>query len=326
MARTKPLHIRAGDIELSATLVLPPGADAGPHPAVLMIPGLLPRDRHGRFDRTRHRAWFAPGPQPAAGVFARLAAALARRGVASLRYDPRGCGRSGGAWDAGGLFTRIDDARDALAVLRGHSAVDSSRLGLIGLGEGGWMAFSVAAADPAVGPLTLIGTPARGLRDVLRRGAAERARRRLAGRRQPHPFMIAFDRGLEELIERTDRGEAMVALPVARGRRLVIGLAAWEQAFRISGRALATLQSRSVSVIHGGADAWVDPDESVILAEALAARGAPWRHVVPGAGHDLAEAPDELVRDLAADLAARLQPRALPTVLLSLGDSPPPRL
>jgi len=321
MARSEPLQIRAGDVHLAATLALPP-RNPRPCPAVLMIPGLLPRDRHGRFDRVRHRTWFAPGRPPADGLFARLAGALAHHGVASLRYDPRGCGRSEGSWDGAGLFTRIDDARDALAALRGHPAVDASRLGLIGLGEGGWMALSVAAADPAVGPLTLIGTPGRGLRDVLRRGAAERARRRLQGHRHPHPFMAAFDRGLEELIERADRGESEVGLPASRGTRLVIGLAAWEQAFRISGRALATLQARSVTLVHGGADAWVHPDESILLADALAERGAPWRHVVPGAGHDLAEAPDDLFPDLAADLAARLQPRALPTILLSLGDPP----
>jgi len=39
---------------------------------------------------------------------------------------------------------------------------------------------------------------------------------------------------------------------------------------------------------------------------------------VPGAGHDLAEAPDAVIDEIAADLAARLLPRELPPVLLAI--------
>jgi hypothetical protein len=63
----------------------------------------------------------------------------------------------------------------------------------------------------------------------------------------------------------------------------------------------------------------VDPEAGPLLEAALADRSAPRRIVVLGSGHELAEAPDTVLRDLAADLAARLQPRRLPTVLLSIG-------
>ncbi|MGH2489534.1 MAG: alpha/beta hydrolase family protein [Candidatus Limnocylindria bacterium] len=327
MARDHELRITAGEVVLSGTLTVPdpaPETDGDRRvPAVLLLPSFLPRDRSGRLDRRRHPGWFLPSRRDEPGVLARLAAALASRGVASLRYDKRGCGRSGGRWSEAGLFTLVDDARDAVGVLRGHPAVDPTRIGLVGHGEGAWLALSAAAADPAIGPLTLIGAPARGLRDTLRRSVSERARRR---RRRPatpgHPFVLALDRGLEELIERADRGEARMVLALPGGRRAVLGLAAWEQGMQISSRALATLQRRSVTLAHGTADDWVDRDESGLLATALRDVGAPRRVLVPGAGHDLTSAPPELWRDLASDLAARLQPRRLPTVLLSIADPP----
>jgi alpha-beta hydrolase superfamily lysophospholipase len=328
MARDQNVMITAGEITLSGTLTVPDPAPqaAGERrfPAVLLLPSLLPRDRDGRLDRRRHPGWFLPSRRAEAGVLARLAAALAGHGVASLRYDKRGCGRSGGEWSEAGLFTLVDDARDAVAVLRGHPTVDPTRIGLVGHGEGAWLALSVAAADPAIGPLTLIGAPARGLRDILRRSVSERARRR---RRRPeasgHPFVMALDRGLEELIERADRGEARMVLALPGGRHAPLGLAVWEQGMQISTRALATLQRRSVTLVHGAGDDWVDPDESDLLATALRDVGAPRRILVPGTDHDLTGAAPELWRDLAADLAARLQPRRLPTVLLSIADPPP---
>jgi pimeloyl-ACP methyl ester carboxylesterase len=321
MARDEELSITAGQAALRGTLTLPdaPADDGRRWPATLLLPSFLPRDRDGHLDRRRHPGWFRAEPDQRPGLLARLADELAHRGVASLRYDKRGCGESEGDWATSGLFTLVDDARDAVAVLRGHPAIDPARIALVGHGEGAWLALSVAGADPAIGPLTLVGAPARGLRDVLRRAAAERARRRTASRRPEHPFVAALDRALEELIERAERGEAGMTLALPRGERIDIGLAAWEQSFRIPTRALATLQHRSATLIHGEADAWVDPDEATLLETALTAGAAPARVRVPGAGHDLAEAGADVLRDIAADLRARLQPRRLPTVLLSIG-------
>jgi len=45
---------------------------------------------------------------------------------------------------------------------------------------------------------------------------------------------------------------------------------------------------------------------------------APAVHLVPGAGHDLHEAGDELIGELADDLAARLLPVELPPVLVAI--------
>ena len=92
-----------------------------------------------------------------------------------------------------------------------------------------------------------------------------------------------------------------------------------EQAIHTPPLALATMLHRSVALVHGVGDAWADPDESVLLFEALAER-ATNRHGAssPRAGHDLAEASDTVTDQIVADLAARIRPVELPPVLVAI--------
>ena len=317
MARSESLRFTAGEATLAGTLLLPDGG--GPHPWVVLVASWLPRDRDGGWDRTRHAAWFAEAPpDDPPGVLARLAVALADRGVASMRYDKRGCGESEGEWPDTDLFTLIDDARDALGALRGRPDLDLRRTGIVGHGEGCVIALSVAIGDPAVGALTLVGASARSMRDVLRRGVAERARTNVD---REHPVVAAVDRASEELIERAERREAAMVLRI--GPELVrLRLAGWEQAIHTPPLALATMLHRSVTLVHGERDAWSSPEEGRLLTDALGAAGErPGHELIPGAGHDLAEADASRIGALADDLAARLQPRELPPVLLAIEGS-----
>src|SRR5690606_36442264 len=125
------LRFRAGDASLAATLTVPEGD--GRRPWAVRVPSWLPRTRDGGWDRERHPAWFAPATRDEGrGLFARLADALAERGVAILRYDPRGCGASEGSWEDSALFTRIDDARDAIAAMRSRPELDLRRTAIVG--------------------------------------------------------------------------------------------------------------------------------------------------------------------------------------------------
>jgi pimeloyl-ACP methyl ester carboxylesterase len=245
-----------------------------------------------------------------------VADALAERGVASLRCDPRGCGASDGAWEAVPLFTKIDDARDMLSAMRSHGALDLRRTGIIGHGEGAIQALSVAIGDPAVSALTLIGPSARSWRDVLRRGVAARDR---TGTDREHPIVRALDRWSEEIIERAERREPSIDLFLAGAGTLTLELAGVEQAIHTPSLALATMLHRSVALVHGADDAWADPDESVLLQAALTEAGnRPERWLVAGARHDLAQAPEALIGEVAADLAARIAPVELPPVLVAI--------
>ena len=330
MPRPEELSFRAGDVRLAGTLTLPDGPAteaSGRYPWALLVSSWLPRSRDGGWDRDGHPGWFAPAPPGApAGPLARVAGALAERGVASLRYDPRGCGASGGSWEASDLFTRIDDARDALGAVRSRRDLDLRRTAIVGHGEGGTIAISVAIGDPAIGAVGLLGPPARSLRDVLRRGVAARER---DGTDREHPAVAAIARASEELIERAERREHEQRLRIG-STDVRLALAGWEQAIHTPALALATMLHRNVVIAHGARDAWSHPDESEVLGEVLAAAGTPpVRQVIDAAGHDLAEAGDDRIGAFAEALAGRMERRELPPVLVAIEEissEPGPRL
>ncbi len=123
---------KAAGVRLAGTLTLPEGK--GPFPAVVMITGSGPQDR----DATML------GHKP----FLVLADALSRRGIAVLRSDDRGIGRSGGVFATATTADFADDALGGLIYLKGRSEIDSKKLGLIGHSEGGVIGPMVAARSP----------------------------------------------------------------------------------------------------------------------------------------------------------------------------------
>jgi predicted esterase len=314
MPRTEELRFRAGDASLAATLTLPDGE--GRHPWCVLVGSWLPRDRDGGWDRERHPGWFAPAATDApAGLLARLADALVAHGVASLRYDPRGCGISDGTWERTDLFTRIDDVRDAVGAMRSRRDLDLRRTAILGHGEGAIVAISVAIGDPAIGAVGLVAPPARSLRDVLRRGAAERSR---TGTDREHPIVAEIDRVADELIERAERREPHIRLRVG-GEDVVLALAGWEQGVHTPGLALATMLHRNVVIAFGAEDAWVAPAESQLLAAVLRDAGNdPAMIGIDGAGHDFAGASDAQIDEIGGALAGGIVARELPPVLVAI--------
>ncbi|WP_310397944.1 alpha/beta fold hydrolase [Hymenobacter sp.] len=142
---TVTLTSQPGDVRLVGTLSIPDGP--GPFPAAALLSDMGPHDRDARQGDYR--------------LFAVLASALARQGIAVLRLDDRGVGESGGA---GALATTADlvrDAQAALTYLRLRPSIDPSRTGLIGHGEGGNVAL-LAAAQP-LPPAFVVALAAAGL-------------------------------------------------------------------------------------------------------------------------------------------------------------------
>lgn len=312
MPKVETIRFRAGEATLEGTLVVPHGE--GRHPWAVLVPSWLPRSRDGGWDLDGHATWFAAAETPAAPL-ARLASALADRGVATLRFDPRGCGASDGTWSEVDLFTRIDDARDAIGAMRSRAELDLRRTAIVGHGEGATVALSVAIGDPAIGAVGLLAPAARSLRDVWRRGVAARAR---TGADRAHPIVDALDRASEELLERAERREASLRIEVA-GVAVAVRLAAWEQGIHTPPLALATMLHRPVVLAHGADDAWTDADESRLLEQELRDAGNdPELRILDGVGHDLAEASDRDIGGVADALASRMLPRALPPVLLAI--------
>lgn len=131
---------------LAGTLTLP-SVRRGRVPAVVTITGSGQQDR----DETIS---IVPGFR----LFRQVADTLGRRGIAVLRLDDRGIGRSGG--DVNGTTADFaDDIRAAVAYLRARPEIDPQRIALVGHSEGGMIAPMVAADDRRLAAIVLMAGP-----------------------------------------------------------------------------------------------------------------------------------------------------------------------
>jgi pimeloyl-ACP methyl ester carboxylesterase len=119
---------------LAGTVLLPPAGRPVLAGAVL-ITGSGPLDRD------------ANAPRAALGVGRGLAQSLAAAGIASLRYDKRGVGASGGSYLATGFAGNVDDARMAVGSLAAQPECDSVPIFVIGHSEGAMIATALAAGS-----------------------------------------------------------------------------------------------------------------------------------------------------------------------------------
>ncbi|MFC7646808.1 alpha/beta hydrolase [Streptosporangium lutulentum] len=152
--RDVDMSVTADDgLSLASTLTLPAGP--GPHPAVLLLHGSGRLDRDANTGRLRMEL----GPP--------LAAALAKDGIATLRYDRRGVGATSGDWRATGFADNRHDAAAALRALAGRPDVRADAVGVVGHSEGAVHAMSLGA-HPQVGAVVLLAGFARLGEDALR--------------------------------------------------------------------------------------------------------------------------------------------------------------
>ena len=146
-------------LTLMGTLALPDTGD-GPYPGALFLHGSGPVDRDGNADGL------------AMDAYRQLAHALARAGIASLRFDKRGVGGSDGVSAEASRTDLLNDARAALEGLRSQPEVDPSRCILVGHSEGAYLAPILAAEDDSLAGVVLLSGAARSL-DVITRWQVE---------------------------------------------------------------------------------------------------------------------------------------------------------
>ena len=115
---------------LAGTLTVPAGE--GPFAAVVLLSDSGPQNREVE----------VPGYR----MFGQLADYLTRHGVAVLRFDDRGVGKSGGTYANATTADLVTDAQAALTYLRSRPLISAGRVGLLGHGEGANVALLAAAA------------------------------------------------------------------------------------------------------------------------------------------------------------------------------------
>ena len=138
-------------IELAGTLTTP--KEGGPFPAVVLVTGSGPQDR----DET------LLGHKP----FLILADYLTRQGIAVLRYDDRGVGKSGGNFSGATTKDFVNDALAAIDYLKGRKDIINNETGIIGHSEGGLIGPLAAVESKDVNFIVLMAGPGVSGRDIL---------------------------------------------------------------------------------------------------------------------------------------------------------------
>lgn len=280
---------------LSATLLLPEGGARVP--AVLIIAGSGPVDRDGNVPGARNDS------------LKLLAEALADQGIATLRADKRGVGRSGAKVREQDLRfdTYVADALSWLDLLRAERRVSS--VALIGHSEGALVATLAAQRAPVAGL-------------VLIAGAGEAAPRVID--RQLAAAGIAPD---------LRQASAAIAAELTAGRAVADVPAALAALYRPSVQnylmswfpldpALELAKvTAPVLVLQGSTDLQVGIDDARRLA---AAKSGAKLSIIPGMNHVLKEAPAERGANLQTYTRPELPlaPGLVPAIVEFLNPSP----
>ncbi len=130
-------------VHFGATFTYPKGK--GPFPTVILITGSGQQDR----DETifGHKS------------FAVIADYLSNRGIAVLRVDDRGIGKSTGDVVHATSADFADDVEVGLKYLKTRKEVDQKKMGMIGHSEGGLIASIVAARNPDIDFVIMLAGP-----------------------------------------------------------------------------------------------------------------------------------------------------------------------
>ncbi len=228
--RIETLSVLNGSVRLAGTLTLPEGA--GPHPVALFLHGSGPLDRDENMRGQR------------LDIFNRLAEALAVAGIASLRWDKRGCGASGGDYLSHGVTDLVGDGAAWLGLVR--SRPELGGVALIGHSEGTLIAPLLAQARPEgeVAAMVLICPFVGDVTEMLRAQAREMA----AGLERMRGLQGRLMRLMSRLLGGPERAQARLIARLLASDAPVLraGLR------RIPARSLRDLLRADTAAIHAG--------------------------------------------------------------------------
>ena len=233
---------------LAGTLTLPSDtslARNGKFPAVVLVSGSGAQNRDEEI----------LGHRP----FAVIADAFARKGVAVLRYDDRGTGRSKGSFGGSDTFDFATDADAASESLKKVAEIDPDRIGILGHSEGGiiaplvamWQNEGLGASDPeiaAVSFIVLLAAPGQRGAEVLSWQTGEIMRAEGATEEHVTAVLQAYVLVMNALIDKQPANELRVATEaLIRAQVLAVGAVLDE----------AALQATVDGAVAGMQDKWM---------------------------------------------------------------------
>lgn len=188
VSQSEDVRFQGGQgVSLTGTLQVP--ASKGKLPAVLIL---------GDFGNTTRDA--VSYGKASHTIYRDLAGYLTGKGFAVLRFDKR-CVGSSACQNAESFEDFVDDARGAVAFLRGHERVDPSRIFMFGHGEGGLIASSIAAHDEnAFAGVILAGTAGRTIGKVLKDQFTQQMTEEGKSQAEIDKYMEKYDRIIRGMI------------------------------------------------------------------------------------------------------------------------------
>lgn len=275
----KQITVHSDGVRLAGTLCLP--SEEGTFPCVLMIHGSGPVDRD---ENTRQMKFIKVN----LNAFNTTAHYLAEKGIASLRYDKRGCGKSSGDYGKAGFHDLIRDAKAIYQYLSSQEYVKKDSLFLLGHSEGTVIAPKIAAEYPEIAGLILLAPFAQNMEQPLRYqvkklkedaeqgGGLNRLIMRLAWKLTGDPAKVQSV--LFEKIRSTTKDSFRY-----KGQRIN---AKWLRE-HLDDNPAETMRNISCPILAlaGEKDIQVDPQDAVRIAEL--AKGDVEYHIVPNLTHIL---------------------------------------
>jgi uncharacterized protein len=129
------------------------------YPTVLLITGSGPQDRDENI--LDHKP------------FAVVADYLTRQGIAVLRVDDRGIGKTSGSFATSTTFDFAFDVEAGINYLKSRKDVDTFNIGLIGHSEGGMIAPMMASRRKDIGFIILLAGPGVNVLDMMEQQSAD---------------------------------------------------------------------------------------------------------------------------------------------------------
>jgi pimeloyl-ACP methyl ester carboxylesterase len=262
---------------LAGVLCLPEDASpARPAPAVALLGGSGADTRDGDLE---------PGwPEgttglPAPGTLRRIAHRLAPVGVATLRWDRRGFGASGGQADASDYHSDLEDALAAFEWLRAHRDIDASRVAVAGHSAGALTACQLCREIPDVGGAVFLGALASPIEDMLRwnLGRVSRHWREFSPEQQAWltdhlPASLVRGEGVQRYLDAARAGLPTVVLQ-GHGVSLELRTARTRQDMVTAYEGSFHWVRRPALVLHGGDDLNVPVADALTAYRAVRATG-----------------------------------------------------
>lgn len=154
----KEVKIEIKDCTLFGSICLP--QTDGQFPVVLMVHGSGPLDRNENM----------PGQN--LDIFNVIAQHLGKNGIASLRFDKRGCGKSSGRFETAGHFDHIADVSAWIEYLNQRDFCAQSQIFILGHSEGSIIAPQLSLNHHGIEGIILLAPFIQNIESILRQQAA----------------------------------------------------------------------------------------------------------------------------------------------------------